>query len=170
MLSTAVEPDRIMIFTPLSSPVRDSPPRGITTAPNEKLFPDIESFTLRKQEDTSSTDQGLLGINKYEPPVGCSCSKSILDCSAHHEEAASVMSLVPRDVGGHASNVVRMGPLPGLNKYGDTPNRETRLKAARSRANRVLRGLDPERYAQEMDKKKILRDAFLQAERAAGRR
>jgi hypothetical protein len=31
------------------------------------------------------------------------------------------MSLVPRDVGGHASNVVRMGPLPGVSYLSPKP-------------------------------------------------
>jgi hypothetical protein len=57
-----------------------------------------------------------------------------------------------------------------LNKYGDVPNRETRWKAARRRANQELRKADLKTYFQEMEIKKAIGDEFLREERRAGRR
>ncbi|KAF3013000.1 hypothetical protein E8E14_007540 [Neopestalotiopsis sp. 37M] len=149
-------------FTPESSPVRESFPDNKQNGSNEELIPGIPSYSPPKQADICSSE-GL-----YQPPAGCSCNENIVDCQSHHQEAADSTSLAPTTVVGQAFRVIRSGPLPGLNKYGDIPNRETRMKARRRCANRELRLNKPRQYAREMEVKKAARDEYLRAQRMAG--
>ncbi|KAF3013001.1 hypothetical protein E8E14_007600 [Neopestalotiopsis sp. 37M] len=126
-----------MIFTLPSSPVRESPPTKQKANTSEKLIPDFKPYNPFKQDDACSTEAAH---DLPERPDGCSCDVSVINCEAHHQDAAGIMSLTPVVVG-HTGVVFYDGPLPGLNKYGDVPNDKTSKKAARRRANRVLREL-----------------------------
>ncbi|KAF7541616.1 hypothetical protein G7054_g438 [Neopestalotiopsis clavispora] len=143
-------------------PVRESFPNKRQIDSNEELIPGIPSYSPPKQADTCSSEGGL-----YQPPASCTCNENVVDCQDHHQEAADSTSLAPATVVGQAFRVIRSGPLPGLNKYGDIPNRETRMKARRRCANRELRLSNPEQYAQEMEVKKAARDDYLRAQRMA---
>ncbi|KAI0155945.1 hypothetical protein BJ166DRAFT_594152 [Pestalotiopsis sp. NC0098] len=158
-------------------------PRAITKAPVSTLaeiFADAikeakdNAVVNGQSEDHVEINRTIFGVD-IENPFGsedavCTCAESIVDCQAtshgDYEKRDHVGGTTqPASLENTTEKVSLHGQgrsddphQPQRNKFGDIPNRNNQLKAARRRANREIRDRSPERYAQIMAEKKTDRD------------